>query len=33
MFSTSVPAYLSLLIDYKQKQEQLAADTTLANAQ
>jgi beta-lactamase class C len=32
MFSTSVPTYLSLLIDYKQKQEQLAADTTLANA-
>jgi beta-lactamase class C len=32
MFSTSVPTYLSLLIDYKQKEEQLAADTTLANA-
>ena len=33
MFSTSVPAYLSLLIDHKQKQEQQAADTLLVNVQ
>ena len=33
MFSTSVPAYLSLLIGHKQKQEQQAADTTLVSAQ
>lgn len=33
MFSTSVPAYLSLLIAHKQKLQQLSADTTLANVQ
>lgn len=33
MFSTSIPAYLSLLIDHKQKQEQQAADTILVNVQ
>ncbi len=33
MFSTSVPAYLSLLIEKKHQQEQQAADTTLVNAQ
>ncbi|HCE57522.1 MAG TPA: hypothetical protein DER09_06845 [Prolixibacteraceae bacterium] len=33
MFATSVPKYLSLLIDHKQKQEQQSADTILVNVQ